>query len=187
MLKELQKALGLGKQEAKPEAAADSQELTLVVDTSAVQAELDGLRAEFESFKETAEAMVAQAEEAVANLTAQLAEANAALAEFRTAAEAAEADKANLIAQAAAQKAASRKEKVVAAIGTEKAEGLLAATENLDDAAFEAVVSALAGSIEAEAQTNLFKEEGVAAEADAGKVVEESKEMKILKAKYGKK
>lgn len=177
MLKALMKAAGI-KQEEKPvEAAAEpTQELTLVVDTSAVQAELDGLRAEFESFKETAEQMVAVAEAQVAELKAALDAANAALA-------AAEVEKIDAEAAAEAQRLAARKEKVEAAIGTEKAAGLLAATENLDDAAFEAVVSALAGSIEAEAKTSLFKETGVAAEADAAQV-EESETMRILKAKY---
>lgn len=94
------------------------------------------------------------------------------------------AEKAEAQAKADVAKFAARKEKVVAAIGTEKADGLMLATAGLDDAAFNAVVSALAGSVAVEASSKLFSEVGVAAEADAAKVVEESKEMALIKQRY---
>lgn len=172
MLEKFKKKLGIegqAQEVASVEAAA--------ADLSAIQAELT----EALSQVTTANELIAEMTEAhaaeVANLKAEIEAAKAAL-------DAIEAEKAEMIAKAEAAKLAARKEKVVAAIGTEKAEGLMAATGHLDDAAFEAVVSALAGSVEAEASSDLFKEVGVDAEVDAAKVVEESEEMKLLKQKY---
>jgi hypothetical protein len=151
------------------------------------QAELDNAIAEFDTVVSDLQAQLKEATTSLDAATVALAELNSKYEAATAALAAIEAEKAEMIAQAAAAKAASRKEKVVAAIGTEKADSLLLATEGLDDAAFEAVVSALVGSVEVEAKSNLFKEVGVAAQADATKVNEESAEMKILLAKYGKK
>lgn len=170
MLKALQKAVGI-----KPEA----------------NAELTALQAEFNEFKETAEALMAAAEEREAELAAKLEEANAKLAEVAEAVAAAEAAKAQAEADALAAveaalaaKLAARKDKLIAAVGTERADALLAL--EMDDAAFEAVVAALGVSAAVEAASPLFNEAGVDAQADAAQVVE-SAEMRILKAKFGKK
>lgn len=171
----------LGSTEAKPpavEAGAPATEtLTLKIDASAIETELSVMRTELE--------------DGVAKLSAELATAVAALAEMTANFEAAQAalnaltaEKAELAVKAEAVKFTARKEKVVSAIGTEKADGLMLATQGLDDAAFEAVVSALAGSVDAEAKTGLFTEVGVAAEADTAKIVVESPEMKIINKKY---
>lgn len=117
---------------------------------------------------------------ALADLTSKFEAAQAALAEI-------EAAKAALIAEAAEKKLAARKEKVEMAIGTAKAPALLAATESLDDVAFEAVVAAMAGSVEAESKTDLFREIGASGSVDASKVVDsEGAVMKALKTKYAK-
>jgi hypothetical protein len=129
---------------------------------------------------EAAQAAMTEMSGKVAELSAALASANALLVEMQ-------AEKVAMIAEAAAKKTAARKEKVEAAVGTLKAPSLLAATESLDDAAFDAVVSALATSVDAETQSPMFKEVGIAAEVDLTKVNEETAEMRILKAKYGKK
>ena len=154
-----------------------TETLTLVVDASAVETELSVMRTEIEA--------------AVATLTGELATTVAALAEMTTKYEAAHtalnmyiAEKADLAVKAEAAKFTARKEKVVSAIGTEKADGLMLATQGLDDAAFDAVVSALAGSVDVEASKDLFTEVGVSASADTTKIVAESPEMKILKQKY---
>lgn len=135
--------------------------------------------------KQAQEALSSQAADMTA-LTELVEELSAKVTQAQAELAAAEKSKADLIADAKAKQAAARKVKVEAVIGeNEKAVKLLAATENMEDAQFEAVVSALAGSFEAEAKTEMFKEVGVAAEADAAKVVtEESAEMKMLKAKY---
>lgn len=105
------------------------------------------------------EATLKEMSDKIAELSAKLEQATAALA-------ATESAKAALEAEAKAKRFAARKEKVEAAIGeNEKAEKLLAATEQMEDAQFEAVVSALAGSVEQEAKSEMFKEVGVAAEA----------------------
>lgn len=183
MLKELQKALGLGKPEAaKPAEATES--LAITVDTTAIQAAIDAavteLRVEFDAFKETAEGMVASLSEELTATKTALEAAQAALG-------AAEAKEAELVATAETKRLAARKELVVAAVGTERADALLTATEGLDEAAFSAVVSALGVSATVEAASPLFTEVGVTAEADTASVVAESKEMSILKKKYAKK
>lgn len=154
------------------EAIVDQVQVELTVDSAEVQAALQEAAAKLE------------------DLTAQFAELSGKYEQAQAALEALAKEKAEMIAAAAAAKLEARKAQVVAAIGTEKADGLMAATENLDDVQFNAVLSALAGSVSAEADTAMFKEVGVTAEVDAVKVVEaggESKEMKLLRAKYGKK
>lgn len=187
MLKELMKAAGLTSDKAEKPQAAQAEGTGLVVKFDAaqmaeIQASIDAAvaeaKAEFESYKETAEGLVAAAEAQVASLTAQLTEAQVALA-------AAAAEKQALVEDAETKRLNARKEKIVAAIGEAKAPALMAATESLDDAAFDAVVSALVGGVAAEANSPLFKEVGVAAEADASKVVLETPEMRALKDKYG--
>lgn len=128
------------------------QASTPVVDNTAA---METLQASFD----------AQAEQ-LAALTSQLAAAQAEVESARAAVAEVEKAKAEAIAQAKAVKMAARNEKIVAALGTEKAPGLMAATEGLDDKAFEAVVSALAGSVEVEAKTELFNEIGVDAKAE---------------------
>lgn len=83
-------------------------------------------------------------------------------------------------------KFAARKEKIVAAVGTAKAAALFDATESLDDAKFEAVVGAMAESIDKEAEKELFKDVGVSGGVEASKVMEESSLETMLKQKYAK-
>lgn len=169
MLEKFKKKLGIEGQVKEVEASAE---------LSDVQAQL----AEALSQVETANAMIAE-------MTAAHAEALSAVERELEAAKAAldalKAEKAEMIAKAEAAKQKARKEKVVAIIGTEKADALMAATAHLDDAAFEAVVSALAVSVEVEASSDMFKEVGVDAEVDTAKAVQESEEMRLIKQKYG--
>lgn len=102
---------------------------------------------------------------------------------------ASDAAKEQLVVDAKQVRLAARKEAIVASIGSAKADALLAATDALDDTAFNAVVGAMANSFETEASSALFSEVGVAAKTDASAVVtepEESQEAKMLKAKYNK-
>lgn len=152
------------------EAVVEQVQVELKVDTSEAQLALEQLSAKF------------------AELTEQFAELSGKYEQAQAALESLAAEKAEMIAAAQATKLEARKAQVVAAIGTEKADALMAATESLDDAAFNAVVSAMAGSVDTESKTALFQEVGVTAEVDAVQAVEagsESKEMKLLKAKYG--
>lgn len=141
---------------------------------------------EYEGFKAEANALIAHQDEQLLELQEQLAQAVATAEQLQSCFDAVVGERDALLEQIEEQRANARKEKIVAAIGTEKAGALFEATEGLDDAAFEAVVSALVGSVEVETKSELFKEVGVAAQADATKV-EESAEMRLLKQKYGAK
>jgi chromosome segregation ATPase len=137
----------------------------------------EALQQEFAAFKaeteKTLEAALSQKQEVEAALQAAQAEAEtvkAQLAELQQFAAQAEAEKARLQQEAEGARLQARKEKIVAAVGTARADALMTATEQLDEAAFTAVVSALNVSAEVEKQSEMFTEKGVAAEADPAKV-----------------
>jgi chromosome segregation ATPase len=162
--------------------------VTVAVDTSAVSAELETLRAEFEQHKGESESLLAQATEQVEilkvekeQLTAQLAEAAAQLESLKEFAAAAEAEKARLVAEAEAARLNARKEKIVAAVGTERADALMAATEALGDEQFNAVVAALNVSAAVEAQSEMFTEVGADAPTNPEKVDEADKPVHFSK------
>lgn len=201
LLARLAKAVGITPQASAPaevieqvvEAVADAVDapieavveqavatLKIDVDSTEMQAVIADLQGQVDAIKAELGVQLETAQTALAEMAGKYEAAQAQLAAIA-------AEKAELVANAAAAKLAARKEKIVAAIGTEKADALMEATDALDDAQFNAVVSAMAGSVEAEAKTDLFKEVGVTAEADASKVNEESAEMKILKQKYAAK
>lgn len=137
----------------------------------------------------TLEALASQAE-ALQAMSDKFAEMSTLYESAQAALAAADVAKELLITEAKEKRLAARKETIVASVGTAKADALLAATEALDDVAFNAVVGALSVSFEDEAKTVQFKEVGVSAVADPVKVAEassaDSEESKILKAKYKK-
>lgn len=112
----------------------------------AVVAELAAMKTEMASFKAAADAMKAEYEEK--------------LSAYAAAEEKAKAD-------AVAAKLATRRAAVEANIGTDKADAFMEATKELDDTAFAAICSAMAGSAKAEAESELFKEVGVETKAEA--------------------
>lgn len=178
MLEKFKKLLG-----TNADAKDDTSEK--LADTAALQAELNDVNKQLEFLVAkfgNPEGMPSYDEvvAALTDITTKFETANAALAEVEQA-------RASAVAEAHAAKMAARKAVVVATIGDAKADAFVAATEMLDDTAFEAVSSALAGSAAAEADTPLFNDVGVEAQADTTKVVEESAEMKLLKQKYGAK
>lgn len=194
LLSRLMSAVGM----SKPEAAAPAEVIEQVIEAVAdvvdapVEAVADAAATTLELRIDTTEMQAviadlqAQVDAVKADLGVQLESATSALAEMTGKYEAAVAQLAAIAADKAAAKLAARKAAVEAAIGTEKADALLLATQGLEDAAFDNVVSALVGSVDAEAKTDLFQEVGVTAEADASKIVAESAEMRILKQQYGK-
>jgi hypothetical protein len=125
-------------------------------------------------------ATLASLAQELASAKAALEAANTALAGFAEARAKAEAD-------AKTAKMAARKATVVDVIGDLKADAFLAATENLDDGAFDAVASALTGRAADEAASKLFREVGVDAQADATNTATESAEARILRAQYAAK
>lgn len=166
MLKALIKKLGI----------ADQDDAQAIVEAPEAVASVVEMVAAVDEFAALQAAFTEQASQVVA-LTSALAEAATLLAGFK-----AEKELAELAAHES--KMAARMATIVANIGESKADAFLSATNMLDDAAFEAVAAALAGSVKQEASTALFKEVGVEAKADASKEVAESEEMQILKAKY---
>jgi hypothetical protein len=151
----------------KDEAQASETSLTITGQVVAdLTAGMEKLQADFEAFKTEANALIAQADAEKAELKKQV--------------ETLVVEKAAMIADAAAKKLATRKAKVEAAIGeNERAAKLLTATEQMEDAAFEAIVAALETSIDAEAKSQMFTEAGVAASADVTKVAEGSGTKKL--------
>lgn len=117
-----------------------------------------------------AQATLATQSEELAALTKMVGELSAKFEQTNAALEASEATKAALVAEATAKRLATRKEAIVAAVGTSKADSLMAATESLDDTQFNAIVGAMAASFEAEAKSKMFTEAGVAAEAVVAEV-----------------
>lgn len=71
-------------------------------------------------------------------------------------------------------------------VGDERAAKVLAATEGMDDAAFDAIASALKMSADNEAKSTLFTEQGANEEVSPDARQTETTEMKILKEKFKK-
>ena len=175
MFKKLQKILTT--------ASADNKEEATNMATKDGQTENSAINpAELQALLESATTTLAATQGKLAEMTALHEAVQAAL-------QSSEDVKAALIAEATQKRLDSRKAVVVASVGTTKADALLAATDTLDDVSFNAVVSALSGSFEAEAKTDAFKEVGAAAPEEKSLFVPpvvgaETEEMKMLKAKY---
>ena len=158
-----------------------------IVDTPVDMAELADVKSQ-----------LTQLQEALAGKDTELSALAAKLATF-------EADKATLEAalstaiehsqalEAAAKEAAdkqladkleARKAQLESIVGTEKAATTFEAIKELDDTVFAAVVTAMATSVEVEANSTLFRETGVSGEAEPA--TEMTAEEKILRAKYNK-
>jgi len=73
---------------------------------------------------------------------------------------------------------------IVEAVGTVKADALFGATKTLGDTEFNAIVGAMQGTLQAEAETALFNEVGATAEVVVANVEEKSALEKALKQKY---
>lgn len=113
------------------------------------------------------EALTAK-ETALADLTAKFEQAQSALAEIEKA-------KQELIVKAKEEKLAARKAKVEAAIGTAKADEILKATESLEDASFDSLLSAFSVSLDAEAKSKMFVEAGVVTDGSDPEATAEAK------------
>lgn len=131
------------------------------------------------------ESVVAGLQASVAALTTQLASAVSKIAELNSVIDASKQLEADKEAAAQAAKLADRKDQVTAAVGSANAEAVMSALAGLDDGSFATVLSAMATSSKAEAQTKLFTEQGVDAAADLAKTTAESNAtMTYLKSKY---
>lgn len=144
--------------QAEPAApAAQHEEVNMTVQTEQAAAPAENV-AELQAQMESATA-------ALTTLQAQFAELSEKYEAAQAALNAVEAEKAELAQQAADKELAERKEAIVKAVGTEKAEAVLAVTKDMPREQFNTIVSAMATSIDTEAKSPMFTEQGAAAEA----------------------
>lgn len=133
------------------------------------------------------QAALAQVEELNAALSAKdglVAELNSKLETLSEFAAKAEAHAEALRVEAENKAIAEKKEKLANVIGAQNAgfDTTFSAISSLDASAFDVVISAMAASFKAEAQSEMFKEVGVSGEAEAKPAAqEESAEMRIIK------
>lgn len=130
-------------------------------------------------------AALEQSEASVATLTAQLADATEKLASVQDILAKAEAEKQEMLDVAEKARMDARMTAIVDAVGTAKADALFGATKTLGDTEFNAIVDAMQGTLQAEAETALFNEVGATAEVDVVANVEEKSALtKRLEEKY---
>lgn len=165
MLDGLKKKLGIVPNEQQPvEAVTDKLEVTLNVTETE---EFKTLLSQFE--EQTAQLQVAQD---------QISALQTSLEQFAEAKAQAEAD-------AIKTKMEARMASLSKDVGDERAAKVLAATEGMDDASFEAIASALKMSAVEEAKSEMFTEQGVSAEAPA--TAQPAHFNTVIKNKQGKK
>lgn len=142
------------------------------------------IAAEFAEFRAAADKEKAELLGAVEKSLIAAQEAESTIAKLTSDLEAANAKLAAVEASIAAKATEARRARISAAIGDSKVDAVMAATEGMEDAKFDAILAAMAGSIDAEASSKMFRDNGADVKSTAP-VVEESKEMKILREKYG--
>lgn len=136
---------------------------------AAMALDLDGLRT----------AVAAMTEQLAANAT-ELSAKDDKIAELSALVAAATEFKAAQEKIAAEAKVAARVSKLANVVGDEQAASLQAATAALDDAAFDAVVSAMTSKATTEAASPAFKEVGVEGAADAQKLAAEGSGSRVM-------
>ena len=167
MLEKLKKQLGITDVANVDMAAFDNVKAELAQlqeQFGAVQAELATVVAKAAEDKTQLEAALSTAIEHAATLEAALKE---------------QADK------VLADKLATRKQMIVDVLGDTKADATFEATKELDDSAFSVVLNALKLSLDKEANSEMFQETGVSAEADSN-LVTENAVSQMISAKYNK-
>ncbi len=165
MLDRLKKQLGIVDAVASPELAE-------------IQEQLAQLQSQFEGVQ----ANLSDAVNTITTLSADKANLEAALATAIEHSQKLEADVKEAAEKQLAAKLEARKAQLESIVGTEKAATTFEAIKGLDDTVFDAVVTAMATSVEVEANSTLFKETGVSGEAEPAK--EMTAEERILRAKY---
>ena len=158
MLKHLQKFFA-GSPAVPTASAVSQEEVEMTEIEKATFAAAENKAAELSVALEAATATLAEKDTAFAELAAKYEAAQAALS-------ASEEAKAVLATQAAEKRLVARTAAISAAVGTDKVEALLAATDAMADAQFETIVSAMAASFDAEAKTPAFTEAGKAGQAE---------------------
>lgn len=176
MIESLRKALQ-GAKPAASEVVTDVAELTAKLESASAELALKVTAlAASESKVTELLSLVEQAAASHEAFEAKIAELNAQVASFT-----------ELVASKAAAeleaKMTARKAELSKTIGDAKAESMFAATKDLSDEAFKAVVTGFATTLDKEAASSLFNESGVADPADTS-LITESAEMQHIKEKY---
>lgn len=173
MLKELKKFFTASADNA---ASAESQEeVEMTEQDKATFAAAETKAAELTVALDTANAALAEKEAMFAELNSKYAAAEAALAASADA-------QAKLVEQAAKVKLDERTAKLSAIMGDVKGPTTAEKLSALDDASFAVVLDSYVASFAAEENSPMHREVGVAADATPKEVVEESAEMKKIKA-----
>lgn len=141
----------------KAQADNPKEEVTMTTTTEHAPAPAENIAELAAQLSQVTDTLAAKEQE-LAELAAKFAEAQATL-------EAAETAKADMAAQAAAEELQRRTDAVVKAVGTEKAQAVLTATAGIPKEQFNVIVAAMAASVDIEAETKMFTEQGAAAEA----------------------
>ncbi len=136
------------------EVTNDEGNASMTVDNATQDPQPNAANAELTAQLAAVTSALADKEAALTKLTADFTAMQSTLANIEKAKE-------ELIIKAKEEKLAARKAKVELAIGTTKAEEILNATNSLDDASFESVLSAFSASFELEAKSKMFVETGV--------------------------
>lgn len=147
---------------------------------------LAALQTEFDAYKASVADDVAELSEGLQVALLSVKEAESQRDELAAKLATLEAASVQAAADAAQAKLDARKAKIVAAVGTDRADAVFEATSALADAAFDAVVGAMTVAADKEAKSPLFTETGASVEANAATVDTPSKEMQILREKFGK-
>ena len=152
MLKELMKKY------FNPASAETQEEVEMTQETEQTVLAADNTAVDMAAQLEVAMTTLAAKDAAFTELAAKYAEVEAALAQSAEA-------QATLVANAKAAVLATRTASLSAIMGDVKGPLLAASLESLDDATFATVLSGYAASFEAEENSEMFSEVGVAAEA----------------------
>ena len=161
----------------QPAAQAElKKETQMVTETLSGASTVEELTASLEALQVESATTVAT----LASTLTKLAETEAAFAALVVSNETA-------AALAKEQKLSARKASVVTALGTERANALMTATNDVSDSQFAAIVAAMTVAGQVEATSDLFVEVGVDAQADAAAVlaaVKSNPVMDYLKNKF---
>lgn len=141
--KEVTQAGALPEQQKEETMTVEDKAYVELASHEAVVAELAAMKTELDSFKAAAEAMKAEYEEKLSAYAAAEVQAKA---------------------DAHKVKMEARMSKLKTAVGDVQAEKLMAATQDMDDEAFDKIASAVAATYEVEAESQMFTEAGVDAE-----------------------
>jgi hypothetical protein len=158
--------LGISQAPAQAESQTEGVEMTDVTTDANASTVSPELAEQFAALQATVASMTEQ----LAINAVAMADKDSKIAELSAQVEAAVEFKASQAKIAAEAKVAARAAKLAEFVGDEQAASLQAATASLDDAAFDAVASAMSLKFKVEAKSDAFKEVGAEGATDQTKL-----------------